>query len=95
MTITAIITVTTEVGPDDLHEDDGEIVGVYGVRMGDGPGEYPATPRNAVEEGDSTLREAALDVFHDHVGIHVLDDFDIAVAVPVAEADAPDEVYWL
>lgn len=95
MTDIAIITVTTSTAPEDLHADDGAITGIYGVAMGDGPGQYPSVPRNAVEEGDDPLREAALDVFHDHIGIHVLDDFDITVEAPVAPDSVPDRVHWL
>lgn len=92
---TAIITATANTP--DLHEDDEHVAGVYGVVMGDEPGTYPMEPRDDVENGDDPLQEAAKDVFHDHVGIRVLDDFDIGIEILPEDADASarDEVHWL
>lgn len=101
----AIITVKSEVQEADLHEDDLAVAGVYGVAMGEGDGEHPLEPRDpdsvdAAEGPDGILTEAAKDVFHDHVGIHVLDDFDIVVEILTEGADAPSErdghdIHWL
>lgn len=41
------------------------------------PGIYEIEVDPELDEGQSS--EAALDVFHDHVGIEMLDDFDISV----------------
>lgn len=105
MTRHAIITVKAETAQDDLHEDDLNVAGVYGVSMGDGIGEYPDVPRDPERVEDDMgpngpLVEAAKDVFHDHVGIHVLDDFDIVVDVLPDGAEAPserdgDDIHWL
>lgn len=95
MTTIAIITVTTTRQAEALHGDDRAITGVYGVAMGNGRGEYPDVPRNAPEEGADSLVEAALDVFHDHVGIKVLDDFDIGVRMLDPDETEPEGVHWL
>lgn len=92
--MTTIAIITAIAASDDLHEDDTDVAGMYGVRMGDGPGQYSAQPRDADSDGDP-IEEAALDVFHDHIGIRVLDDFEIGTAILAEGEDVPDGVQWL
>lgn len=105
MTRYAIIKVVAETGEDDLDPEDVGVPGTYGVAMGDGVAEYPSEPRDAdrvePEQGpDGPLIEAAKDVFHDHVGIEVLDDFDITVEILPEGAERPSgwegsDIDWL
>ena len=95
MSKTVIITVTTETPENRLHPDDVEVAGVYGVVLGDGPGEYPSEPRNAPRDDQDPLEEAALDVFHDRICISVLDDFEVDVTIMPEGSELPDEVHWL
>jgi hypothetical protein len=80
-----------------LHEDDENVPGVYGILLDDGPNGHPMTPRAPTEEGDDATIEAAKDVFHDHVGIHVLDDFTITFEVQGDDVDLStrEDVTWL
>lgn len=96
MTRYAIIGVEANCHHDELAPDDENVAGVYGVIMGDGIGECPSEPRDAdrVEPEDrpnGVLIEAAKDVFHDHVGISVLDDFEITVEILPEGTDVPVE----
>lgn len=95
MSIVAIVTVATDADPEDLHEDDGSVAGVYGVVMGTGVGEYPLKPRMDPAPGEDSLHEAALDAFHDHVAISDLEPFDISVGLIASPDDAPEDVRWL
>ncbi len=101
MTRIAIFDVTTDVAQDDLHEHDRDIVGVYGVMMGEGVAEHPTEPRQLdLDPEDDPLQEAAKDVFHDHVGIHVLDDFSIPCEILPEGSPAPADwrgspIQWL
>ncbi len=95
MSKTVIITVTTDTPVNRLHPDDVEVAGVYGVILGDGPGEYPSEPRNTPQGDENPLEEAALDVFHDHIGIEVLDDFEVDVTILPDGDDGPNDVHWL
>lgn len=95
MGIIAIINVTTATPAERLSPDDQEVAGIYGVVMGDGIGEYSDTPRKPPEDGENPLEEAALDVFHDKIGIDSLDDFEVDVHILPPADDAPDDVQWL
>lgn len=89
----AIITIEAVVPPEDLDPEDSDVVGTYGILMGNDPGMYSTTPRREMEEGDDPLREAALDVLHDRVCIGTLDDYEIKVSID--PENEPDEVRWL
>lgn len=91
----AIITVSTDTPPHRLSPEDLEVPGVYGVIMGDGVGEYSETPRNPVQGDEDPVEEAALDVFHDKIGIDCLDDFVVDVQILHPNDDGPDDVIWL
>ena len=105
MTRYAIIKAVATTGEDDLDPQDVGVAGTYGVAMGDGIAEYPSEPRDAdrvePEQGpDGPLIEAAKDIFHDHVGIEVLDDFDITVEILPEGAERPSgwegsDIDWL
>ena len=101
MTRVAIFDVTTDVRTRDLHAYDRDIVGVYGVIMGDGIAEHPMEPRDLrPDPEDDPLEEAAKDVFHDHVGIKRLDDFSIPCEILPEGAPVPEDwkgrhIQWL
>jgi hypothetical protein len=65
--------------------------------LDDGPNGHPTTPRAPTEEGDDATIEAAKDVFHDHVGIRVLDDFTITFQIQADDVDLStrEDVTWL
>lgn len=93
----AIIDVKAISGQADLHEDDLNIAGVYGVVIPEASNEESVDPWvNAADDGDPMV-EAAKDVFHDKIGIHVLDDFEIEVRILPEGEDAPEdqEIHWL
>lgn len=92
----SIITVTAAVASEDLHADDASVAGTYGVAMGTDVGLHSPEPRaplgdDEIESADDQLAEAAKDVFHDKIGIHDLDDFDIDVRVLPDGSGQPDE----
>lgn len=97
----AIFVVKALVPESELDEDDGFIEGVYGVRMGDEIGCRPMVPRNLQPDAkDVPLEEAAKDVFHDKIGIAVLDDFSIDIVVldegsPMPEEWAGEQIAWI
>lgn len=101
MTRIAIFDVTTDVPTRELHAYDRDIVGVYGVVMGDGHGHHPTEPRMFdLDPEDDPLQEAAKDVFHDHVGIKRLDDFSIPCEILAEGSPMPDDwkgrdIQWL
>lgn len=99
MATLALITVTTPLKSDELGPEDANIVGTYGVALGDEPGAYSPAPRDRglpVDAGADPKIEAALDVFHDHVGISNLDHFEIsAVLLPEGVLTDRDDIHWL
>ena len=105
MTRIAIIKVVAADGSGACAADDEGVEGTYGVSMGRAIGEHPTIPRDAdrvdAEDGaDGPLIEAAKDVFHDHVGISVLDDFEISLEILPQGAETPSEwqgeaIHWL
>lgn len=93
MTI-AIITVALADAGTVPHPEDADVPGAYAVALGDGPGQHPDTPRR-LSPGDDPIVEAALDAFHDRIGISVLDDYDIGVTVLTGDAQGPVDAHWL
>lgn len=97
----AIFVVKALVPESELDEDDGFVEGVYGVSMGDEPGCHPMVPRNLEPDPeDVPLEEAAKDVFHDKIGIAVLDDFSIDLVVldegsPMPEEWGGEQIGWI
>lgn len=95
MTTIAIITVTAVTVAERMSIEDRSVPGVYGFAMGDGIGEHSDVPRNDPQEGQNPLEEAALDVFHDKIGIDCLDDFEVEVEILSKDDHGPDEVHWI
>lgn len=83
-----LITVTTSLLAEELHAYDQGIAGTYLVHVNDVAPEKP-------DQDDNPVIEAALDVFHDKIGIKVLDDFQIIPAVMAPDAPLPDDVHEL
>lgn len=65
------------VGDHKLHDDDGDVRGTYLIKV----------PAYLSEE---LKAEAALDMFHNKIGIASLEDFDITVAMTLPRADNYD-----
>lgn len=77
------------------HPLDADVVGTYGVALGDGVGDYSPVPRGEVMAGQDPLHEAALDVFHDHVPIRQLDCFDFTLRTLAPGEPLPPDVQIL
>ena len=63
------------------HADDEGVAGVYTLKLG------PEGLRLALESGEGgatqhAIAKAVKDSFHDHIGIKVLDDFEITIQLP-------------
>lgn len=84
-----VINVKALVPAEDLDSDDTAVAGVYSFSFLES--EVSPLTEEQKSDGLDPIEEHALDLFHDKIGISVLDDFEIVAARVQSEDDIPED----